>query len=148
MEKRAKFMVWLCVLTILLAVLGYYWNQAEQEAENTAATVVLNQINQRAREYRQIWLVNKQAASIEVNGRKIEYDHNGWVMPINGNKVDCNWWLSTLYPNIGTGFFVEVSSELKQSGKFYACSYELEGKFHLNLKLTDKKLSIDVENKS
>lgn len=137
--------IWLAVIVALLAFLNFNWHKVDQKAESTTFDVVVGQMNERANGYRQQWLVNKQPDVLSVAKQTVHYDHNGWVKPINGNRVDCDWWLSLLYPNLGWGYVDTPKSILKSDGLVYQCQYQFENNKVLNLKLSDKKLSITVE---
>jgi len=143
--RAPRFVIWLTLIFVLLGVLLYHWQQVDKEAENTAFSVVVGQMTERANNYRQQWLVNKQPSSMKVAEQLVHFDANGWVMPIHNNLVDCDWWLRTLYPNVGRGYVDVPSSRLISNGVSYECRYQFESKKNLVLSLSDKNLSIGVE---
>lgn len=137
--------IWLAVIVALLAFLSFNWNKIDQQAENTTFEVVVGQMSERANSYRQQWLVNKQPDVLSVAEQIVHFDHNGWVKPINGNQVDCDWWLTILYPNLGWGYVDIPKSTLKSDGLVYRCRYQFDNSKILDLTLSDKKLAITVE---
>ncbi|MCG3730096.1 type II secretion system protein [Vibrio cincinnatiensis] len=98
MIKRARLMVWLVVIGILLVYLLRAWPPIQKELERTALELANREIVERANDYKQQWLLQGQPQRLLWQGQEVTFSDFGWVLP---NPVDgkrCPQVLNWLYP--------------------------------------------------
>ncbi|MBD1558972.1 hypothetical protein HC752_18715 [Vibrio sp. S9_S30] len=138
------FAIWIFLVGILLATLVINWQKIDDEASDTTFLMLENQITERANAFRQQWVISKKPSVIEYEGEKIQLDGNGWVLPLLDNKVNCKWWLETLYPRLGNTYLADPEITMISGYPTYHCQYEFKQKKVLDLVLSEKTLSIST----
>lgn len=136
--------IWMFLVGILLATLAFNWQKIDDEASGTTFLMLENQITERANAYRQQWVISKQPSFIEYEGKKVQLDDNGWVLPLHGNEVNCKWWLETLYPRLGSTYLAAPKTQMLSGYPTYHCRYKFNEEMVLDLVLNEKKLSIST----
>ncbi|CCN49040.1 putative MSHA biogenesis protein MshF [Vibrio nigripulchritudo MADA3029] len=140
----SAFSVWAALVFILLGILVVNWQKIDDEAASTTFLMIEDNITERANAYRQQWVIKKQPKVIEYQGQQIQLDHNGWVLPLHGNTVDCSWWLETLYPSVDSTYLGRPKATMVSGAPSYHCRYEFSSDLVLDLVLNEKNLSISA----
>jgi MSHA biogenesis protein MshF len=98
MIKRARLMVWLVVIGILLVSLLRAWPPIQKELERTALVLANREIIERANDYKQQWLLQGQPQQLLWQGEEVTFSDFGWVLPNSVDGQRCPQVLNWLYP--------------------------------------------------
>ncbi|MGY3568659.1 MSHA biogenesis protein MshF [Vibrio paucivorans] len=145
-SERARFVVWLVL--ILLLVIGFMsqFRKVEQEATDTAFIVASKRILERASNIKQEWILQGHPSELQVAGERLAISQNGWVLPIvNKGQVDCSYWLSVLYPENQEFEPYSTKNNDVDSVKDYTCEYIYAEQKVLRIQLINKKFSVSVK---
>lgn len=144
-RKFLRFFIWCAVLLFLMATWLYVWTKkTEPEAVKTAFLIAQKQILTNANNYKQHWLVNKQSSNI--NGVNISFTSNGWPIIFKNGEVDCEKWLTLLWPDkkiFGQNYAI---SEVNQSHQEVSCKYMFENDYFIYLQLVNGGFGVNIEN--
>lgn len=142
-NKRLKFFVWCAVVFCIMSSGLYVWEKkTEPEAENTAFIVAQKQMLSSANTYRQHWMLNQQPQSMDIDGVLVDFSKNGWPVTLSNNVIDCQKWLSLLWPDnviFGQGYHAVRGESLA-----FQCEYQFEHGHSVTLKLVNDAMTIDV----
>lgn len=102
MENVSRFKpasaLWGVLIILLMAALLWSWKKMKPDTTDTAYELATQAILDRANAFKQIWLVHKGPQRLNLDKQNYHFSTNGWLLPLYANKVDCHYWLTTLYP--------------------------------------------------
>ncbi|WP_217495101.1 MSHA biogenesis protein MshF [Vibrio sonorensis] len=115
----------------------------ERQALITAMDLAKQRIAERTSFYRQEWLLNGQPETLDIDGQRLTFTSNGWVIALNRNsELDCQLWFHQVYPdNKLLGLSVEKSLNTSV-GQDYQCDYNYGDEALIKLKLINNNFSI------
>lgn len=143
--KRARFIIWLLIVVILLLSFLAIWQNVEREARDSAFLLATQRITERATHYRQRWLLAEQPQNMSVDAKEIRFSRSGWVVPLASNgEVECQYWFEILYPESKVLGAPIIGIVNQSEGADYSCDYDFGGNHHIVIELKHKYFSADA----
>ncbi len=139
--QRSRFVIWTVVILFLVIGLLSAWETVEEEATNTAFIVASKRILEQANLFKQQYLLKGIKRENDSESSKV-YSRTGWIMPIQGTKRDCNYWLDQLYPQGNILGLSSPSVEDKSDNIHFHCSYHYSDKYQIDVLLESERFSV------
>ncbi|MFW7524589.1 MSHA biogenesis protein MshF [Vibrio ostreicida] len=143
--KRSRVVVWALIVIVLVLNFVFMLESVEQNIDETAYLLASKRIIDRASFYKQKWLINEQQHTLTVEGKKIRFSASGWPLPVmSGNKTDCEYWLSLLYPEKRILDSLPASIEENTGFGDYRCVYTYDSNKSIHIQLVDHRFSVSI----
>ncbi len=144
-SKRARFIIWLLIVVILLLSFFTIWQNVEREARDSAFLLATQRITERAVHYRQRWLLAEQPQTLSIGTHEIRFSRSGWAVPLASNgQVECQYWFEILYPESKVLGAPIIGIVNRTEGSDYSCDYDFGGSHRIVIGLKHKYFSADV----
>ncbi|RJX70682.1 MSHA biogenesis protein MshF [Vibrio sinensis] len=143
--RRLRVAVWFLVVMVLVLSCLLVAKGIEKDANQTALLLASNSIVERANYYKQQWLLHNNPDELKLQGNRVKYSKNGWVVPnLSGDQVDCQRWFTILYPQ--QHVYGDLPSRIVDNsyGSTFKCEYLFSPNMHLTIGLKDKKFEVGV----
>ena len=144
---RSRLVLWLVVICVLLLSLLTAVEKLQSDMDETAFQLASKRMLERAGFYKQQWMLKGQPNQLEIEGLKIIFSPNGWLLPKNNNKTSsCQSWFKLLYPE------QRVLDEIPQQiierfdTGYYDCKYVFAQGRQIRVQLVEDKFSIGIDN--
>lgn len=122
--KLAGYMISCSIVLVILFFLLFAHRDIEQNTRNVAMIAMAKSMQYRLNEYHEYWLLNKQPSSAEVNGNKVTFDSEGWVVPLENGQYSCQQLMRLANPKSEEKWW--KNSELVQQERgIYECYYTI-----------------------
>lgn len=123
----------------------YVGQKLQVTTVETAYAVAAKRMLNKANYYKENWLIQKRPETMLIEGQQIQFNSEGWPLPIKNDVVDCEYWLLLL--NESKDVFGQTFTSIKSNNieNGYICSYFYKEHSAIILKLIDKKLSVSID---
>lgn len=140
-----RFAVWLLLVLILTFSVLSVGNKLQVTTMETAYAVAAKRMQNKANFYKENWLIQKRPKTMMVDKKEIQFNSEGWPLPMKDGVVDCDYWLLLL--NEGKEVFGHSLDSIKRNNikNDYICSYSYTEHNVIILKIIDKNLSINID---
>ncbi|MEZ8877961.1 MSHA biogenesis protein MshF [Vibrio lentus] len=139
--QRSRFIIWSVVILFLIVGLLSASKTVEEEATNTAFIVASKRILDQANLFKQDYLLKGAEQQSDSESPK-SYSRTGWIMPIQGSKVDCHYWLDQLYPPKSILGLNSPRAEDQSDNMQFHCVYHYGDKYHINILLKNERFNV------
>ena len=139
--QRSRFIIWTVVILFLIIGLLSAWESVEEDATNTALIVASKRILEQANLFKQQYLLKGVEQESDSEHSK-NYSRTGWVRPIQGSKVDCNYWLDQLYPPKSILGLNSPRVEDQSDNIQFHCAYHYGDKYQIDILLKGERFSV------
>lgn len=142
--ERARLILWVLLVFILLGVLFSMWQVMSRNTFQTAFEVVSARMTERANLYKQQWFLQGQPAELLIEGKTIALSAAGWLFPKQDQDVDCEKLLTLLYPDV-TVLDVRPAIDGGNLANGYRCQYQYENNALVKVELKGRHFAVNVD---
>ncbi|MFA0079321.1 MSHA biogenesis protein MshF [Vibrio artabrorum] len=139
--QRSRFVIWSVVILFLMIALLSAWDTIEEDATNTALIVASKRILEQANLFKQQYLLSSPEKKNDLERLK-RYSRTGWIMPLQGSKRNCQYWLEQLYPQQNILGITSPSIEDKSSSLQFHCIYHYGEKYQIDIVLKKDRFTV------
>lgn len=139
-----RFVLWIMVISILLAALLHSGSKLEKATTETAYSVAIKRILDRANQYKENWVLHNHPASLIIDDQPIYFTDEGWPIPYNNEQIDCQHWLILLNESEEVFGHRFESQLLMQSDNDYVCAYYSKDRDAILIKALKRQFSVEL----